>query len=763
VAVTTTEYLTPSQRCAADARRLPWARLRRTAVMALDGALVIGTGAAAGLLGGGAAVASPPPTPGWSGIVAPPATAFASGDAPESVDTDLNSESCTSAVFCVAAGYYEGESSFHPLLDTYSGGSWSAVEAPLPSDHNASDYGYFESVSCPTNGFCVAVGGYENSGGHDFGLIDTLSGGHWTAAAAQPAPNVVGLMSSSFKSVSCANDTSCLTGGNYDATGGEYGYLDTFAGGQWTPSTAAQPSGAATQQSVRINDVSCPADGSACVADGLYDSASSHDIATLLSDAGGSWSAVDAPLPSNQGGTDSNVSAISCAAGACEVVGTYSLSGSQQGALLEREVNGQWTATQAPEPSTNAGSGPDQAGNLEAVSCAGDGSCAAVGNYTDTSGGQRGMIETITAGVPAVQETPQPSDAAPETNQATYLNGVSCLSAATCAAVGTYQNSASGTSSIAFVVNESGGTWSAQPAALPSDPATGSNAGSVLDGVVCTWGGGCDGYGFYANAGGMEAGLLESFTPSPGYWEVAGDGGIFSLGAAPFHGSQGAQKLNQPVVGMAATPGDSGYWLVASDGGIFTHGNAQFYGSMGGQKLNKPIVGMAATPDGRGYWLVASDGGIFTFGDAAFYGSLGGQKLNAPIVGMAATPDGGGYWLVASDGGVFTKGDAQYYGSMGGQRLNKPIVGMAANVTGAGYWLVASDGGVFSFGDAVFHGSTGAIHLNKPIVGLLATFDGGGYWELASDGGIFSQGDAQFSGSEGNIHLNSPVVNGAAS
>ena len=34
-------------------------------------------------------------------------------------------------------------------------------------------------------------------------------------------------------------------------------------------------------------------------------------------------------------------------------------------------------------------------------------------------------------------------------------------------------------------------------------------------------------------------------------------------------------------------------------------------------RLNEPIVGMAATPDGHGYWLVASDGGIFSYSDAA--------------------------------------------------------------------------------------------------------------------------------------------------
>ena len=52
--------------------------------------------------------------------------------------------------------------------------------------------------------------------------------------------------------------------------------------------------------------------------------------------------------------------------------------------------------------------------------------------------------------------------------------------------------------------------------------------------------------------------------------------------------------------------------------------------------LNQPIVGMASTPGGRGYWLVASDGGIFSFGDARFFGSTGALHLNRPIVGMAA-------------------------------------------------------------------------------------------------------------------------------
>jgi outer membrane protein assembly factor BamB len=241
------------------------------------------------------------------------------------------------------------------------------------------------------------------------------------------------------------------------------------------------------------------------------------------------------------------------------------------------------------------------------------------------------------------------------------------------------------------------------------------------------------------------------------YWLVASDGGIFTFGNAPYDGSTGGTKLNEPVVGMAASPA-GGYWLVASDGGIFTFGNAQFQGSMGGQPLNAPIVGMAATPDGGGYWLVASDGGIFSFGDAKFYGSMGGQPLNKPIVGMATTRDGLGYWLVASDGGIFSFGDADFHGSMGGTPLNKPVVGMASTPDGLGYWLVASDGGIFNYGDARFFGSTGGMKLNAPVTGMSATSDGAGYWLVGSDGGVFNYGDAVFSGSMGAVPLNKPVV-----
>jgi outer membrane protein assembly factor BamB/ribosomal protein L24E len=250
------------------------------------------------------------------------------------------------------------------------------------------------------------------------------------------------------------------------------------------------------------------------------------------------------------------------------------------------------------------------------------------------------------------------------------------------------------------------------------------------------------------------------------HYEIAGSNGavVNEAGAWPqFHhdpqltGDAGtAQTIEVPCTPPSGSP--QGYYLTASDGGVFNYGNLPFCGSTGAIGLNQPIVGMAATPDGGGYWLVASDGGIFSFGDAKFFGSTGAMHLNQPIVGMAATPDGNGYWLVASDGGIFSFGDAKFDGSTGAIHLNQPVVGMAPTHDGNGYWLVASDGGIFSFGDAKFDGSTGAMHLNQPIVGMAATPDGNGYWLVASDGGIFSFGDAKFFGSTGAIHLNQPIV-----
>jgi predicted outer membrane repeat protein len=95
-----------------------------------------------------------------------------------------------------------------------------------------------------------------------------------------------------------------------------------------------------------------------------------------------------------------------------------------------------------------------------------------------------------------------------------------------------------------------------------------------------------------------------------------------------------------PTVVKAAVS-TQGYWEVTSGGDVYSFGDAAFYGSAGDIHLDQPIVGMVATPNGGGYWLVAKDGGIFAYGDASFDGSLPGlpttDQPGLPVVGMAAS------------------------------------------------------------------------------------------------------------------------------
>ena len=116
---------------------------------------------------------------------------------------------------------------------------------------------------------------------------------------------------------------------------------------------------------------------------------------------------------------------------------------------------------------------------------------------------------------------------------------------------------------------------------------------------------------------------------------VASDGGIFSFGDARFYGSTGDRRLNAPVQSLVPDADGTGYWLVASDGGIFAF-SAPFRGSMGGHRLNQPVTGMVRF--GNGYLMVATDGGVFNFSDKPFLGSLGGAPPAHPVSSVAALP-----------------------------------------------------------------------------------------------------------------------------
>jgi hypothetical protein len=85
---------------------------------------------------------------------------------------------------------------------------------------------------------------------------------------------------------------------------------------------------------------------------------------------------------------------------------------------------------------------------------------------------------------------------------------------------------------------------------------------------------------------------------------------------------------------MAARPQNDGYWMVAADGGIFTFGRAPFHGSGASQPRSAPCVSITPSTTGNGYALLLADGSVLTFGDAPYLGSAAG-KISGPAVGLA--------------------------------------------------------------------------------------------------------------------------------
>ena len=727
-----------------------WVRTKGQRATAVLAAGALATALAVAVTGAGASAATG--GQGWAPVAAPlPAGSLTPPNAA------IKSTACPTQGYCVAVGDFAssaGATRTLPLVEVLSAGTWTDVPLALPAGatHSTFEAATLDAVSCAAPGSCVAVGNFADTSGGIVPMIAAATAGTWAAYAA-PLPSGAATGPTVYAyltSVSCPSAGFCVAAGQYDdATKQEQALVDTGSGPTWTASTAPEPPGFSTGHTkyAELDSVTCPADGD-CTAAGTYVTGG-HTSALLETLASGTWTATTGPVPAGAG-PRAHLNAVSCSGpGACTAVGWYTLNGGGDDGLAETLAAGRWSASEVAIPS-NALPAKTEYVTVTGVSCTAPGVCTATGEYmTPTAPNYDNgapLLATLSAGTWTAADAPLTGTAI----KVGHLRTVSCSAPGVCTAVGAHTPGT--THPQALLETRSGGAWTGQSASLPFGTASGPVKSAGLTAVNCM-AGTCAAGGWYIDSATGQHGLLETAGTAPaGYFEAASDGGIFAF-TVPFHGSMGGKPLNAPIVYAADDPITGGYYEVASDGGIFAF-TAPFHGSMGGKPLNKPIVGMAFDTRTGGYYLVASDGGLFAF-TAPFLGSMGGKPLNQPIVGMAFDPTTGGYWEVAADGGLFAF-TAPFLGSMGGKPLNEPIVGMTYDSLTNGYYEVATDGGLFAF-TAPFHGSMGGKPLNEPVVGMAFDYGTGGYWEVASDGGLFSF-TAPFLGSMGGKPLNEPIV-----
>src|SRR5262249_13714711 len=122
------------------------------------------------------------------------------------------------------------------VIETLSGGSWTAATAPAPAPANTVD---LQALSCPAAGSCAAAGYYRDTSGGYHGLVETLSGGTWPGTALPVSGlNPAAAAQVVLHQVSCPAIGSCAATGSYvDSSGHRQGLIATLAGGTWTAIT----------------------------------------------------------------------------------------------------------------------------------------------------------------------------------------------------------------------------------------------------------------------------------------------------------------------------------------------------------------------------------------------------------------------------------------------------------------------------------------------------------------------------------------------
>jgi hypothetical protein len=272
--------------------------------------------------------------------------------------------SCWSATSCTAVGNAGNNTDTEvTLAEHWNGRHWSVQRTPDPAGAPSS---FLYGVSCTSASACMAVGGYNNSGGTvSFTLAERWNGRRWTIQRpVTPAGSSAGL-----RGVSCTSAKACTAVGSENSGTLDQALAEHWNGRSWRVQHTPNP---ASPQNV-LNSVSCSS-ARACMATGSQGT-SAFSIGLAMHWSGAKWAVQPSAAPA--GAYSVQLPAVACwSATACMAVGEYFIGSDIAQALSVLRIPGTgWSIQHAPR-----GTAIDS--ELNGVSCSSPQVCTAVGNYS---------------------------------------------------------------------------------------------------------------------------------------------------------------------------------------------------------------------------------------------------------------------------------------------------------------------------------------------------------------------------------------------
>jgi hypothetical protein len=362
----------------------------------------------------------------------------------------LDAVTCLSSAFCVAVGYSADDSgNAKTLIESWNGRRWTLVASP---NRITSDYNQLYAVSCSSTNSCAAVGrAHDRHSGFQRTLTESWNGRTWSLVPSfNPSPHADNVLNG----VSCTQNRSCVAVGYAaDTKNGVWHTLaESWNGHAWVDIPSLNAS--ATENNYLLS-VACRSSNH-CVAAGYHYRNLLHTLVETWD--GLRWSIVKSADALTKG--NNILYAVSCSSGSdCTGVGsTYiPVETTPTNQNLIEVWNGQrWTVASSPNTS------PTERNTLNGVSCVSKGTCVAVGTYlAHRNGFNQTLILARHGSIWKVISSPNVRR--PTSGEDNWLNGVSCVSAGACTAVGYSTNSNAVSSTLVE-------TWNGQRWTITSSP-----------------------------------------------------------------------------------------------------------------------------------------------------------------------------------------------------------------------------------------------------------------------------------------------------